>query len=231
MSSAVQRRALSARCPRAALRGPRPTRPPPGRAADSRGNAGAQADGISSGHEGTRVRRTTVREEDGRTMATGDSGPMIVSACLVGMRCVCYPNLVTEDADLAAMVAAGHAIPICPEQAGGLPTPRPAAGIVGGDGNDLWARPGVVFVRNTEGVDVTDAFMRGAREVLHLSGVAASRSALLRDGSPSCGVDTTNVYDEKGALSAIPGPGIVAPLLRSAGVEVLSYARRPRSTS
>jgi len=158
-----------------------------------------------------------------------DSGqPMIVSACLVGMHCVCYPPIVLEDEETIALVRNGRAIPICPEQAGGLPTPRAAAGIVGGTGDDLWKSPDVHYVRTTEGRDVTEAFMSGAQEVLRLARLAGSRKVLLRDGSPSCGVEFTNAYDENGTLRRISGRGVVAPLLESAGIEVLSYEARDR---
>ncbi len=57
----------------------------------------------------------------------------IVSACLAGVRCVNYPSLVFEHEGLVQLVADSLAIPLCSEQLGGLPTPRPPVGFVGGD--------------------------------------------------------------------------------------------------
>src|SRR2546426_10321670 len=98
--------------------------------------------------------------------AEGDSGvsPILVSACLAGLATpptgVAKPNRVVMD-----LVRAGRAILVCPEQLGGLPTPRPAAEIVPGcSGGDVLDGTGRVV--DTEGVDVTAQYLRGAREAL-----------------------------------------------------------------
>lgn len=148
--------------------------------------------------------------------------PIIVSACLTGMRCVCCPSIALDSPAVTALVAMGRAIPVCPEQLGGLPTPRPAAGLVGGAGDDLWDHPGVVHVRTTEGKDVSEQFFRGAQEVLRLAQLSKAKRAILNDGSPSCGVRSTSIFDEGGRLTTAPGSGVLAPLLSSAGIEVMT---------
>lgn len=150
------------------------------------------------------------------------TSPIIVSACLAGMRCVCCPSIVLEDPEVVSLVGQGRAIPICPEQVGGLPTPRPSAGLVGGMGADLWSRPGVVHVLTTERKDVSEQFMRGAREVLRLARLCGAGQAILNEGSPSCGVNSASAFDRDGTLVTLPGPGVVAPLLAGAGIQVMT---------
>lgn len=62
----------------------------------------------------------------------------IVSACLVGVRCVNYPSLMFEHEGVVELFANSLAIPLCSEQLGGLPTPRPPVGFDGGTAEDLW---------------------------------------------------------------------------------------------
>jgi len=82
-------------------------------------------------------------------------------------------------------------IPVCPEQLGGLPTPRPPAEILGGDGADVLS--GTARVINLRGEEVTEAFMRGAEEVLRLARLLGVRRAFLKAKSPSCGLEPLGV--------------------------------------
>ena len=76
---------------------------------------------------------------------------------------------------------------MCPEQFGGLPTPRPPAILVGGDGFDVLAgRAGVV--RPEDGADVTAAFVTGADQCVKLAEIFDIKKALLKSKSPSCGL-------------------------------------------
>lgn len=107
----------------------------------------------------------------------------------------------------------GKALPVCPEQLGGLPTPRPPAQFAKGDGESLLAGKGSL----TAGVgqDVSEAFLKGAREVERLALEIGARRAILCEKSPACG--PTLVWRE-GELVA--GQGVCAALLRRAGLEV-----------
>ena len=152
---------------------------------------------------------------------------IIVSACLAGVRCVNYPSLVFEHKGVVNLVANSRAIPLCPEQLGGLPTPRPPVGIVGGTAEDLWTgMPGLRLV-STEGDDYTEELMKGAWEVLHVTRLAGATKAILHNGSPSCGVTKTSVYDAEGNLVAGEGCGILTWLLRQNGLEVISTDEWP----
>jgi len=100
-------------------------------------------------------------------------------------------------------------IPVCPEQLGGLPTPRMPAEIQ----ND-----GKVLKEN--GDNITETFLNGAKEVLELAKLYKIKFALLKDGSPSCG--SHFVYDGSFNGAKIKGEGITACLLRKNGIKVFS---------
>lgn len=132
---------------------------------------------------------------------------IIVSACLAGVRCLNYPSLVFEHDDVVELVANSLAIPLCSEQLGGLPTPRPPVGFVRGTAEDLWTgSPGIRMV-STEGVDFTEEFMKEAHEVLRIAKMTGATRAILHNVSPSCGVTRTSVFDTEGNPFAGEGCG------------------------
>ncbi|MGE4299194.1 MAG: DUF523 domain-containing protein [Desulfovibrionaceae bacterium] len=126
----------------------------------------------------------------------------LVSACLAGVACRYDGTAVPCDA-VRELVRQGRALPVCPEQLGGLPTPRPPAELVGDR------------VRTRQGQDVTEAFARGAEEALRLALDAGCVGAVLKARSPSCG--RGRVYD--GTFSGVlrPGHGLFAALLLAHG--------------
>ncbi len=109
--------------------------------------------------------------------------PVLVSACLAGLHCRWDGRSCPHPA-VVALVAAGRAVPFCPEQLGGLPTPRPPARLAGGGGREVFE--GKARVLTEQGLDVTEAFLRGAREAALLADTLGSRGAVLKRGSPSC---------------------------------------------
>lgn len=142
---------------------------------------------------------------------------ILVSACLVGCHCR-YDgdtNLINE---LKAMVERGEAIPVCPEQMGGLATPRPPAQIVGGDGHDVLENTAKVITDS--GADVTDQFVKGAQEALQMAKMVNATTAILKERSPSCG--SSMVYDGSFSGKKKPGLGVTATLLRQHGLDVYS---------
>jgi uncharacterized protein YbbK (DUF523 family) len=151
----------------------------------------------------------------------------IVSACLAGVRCVNYPSLVFEHEGVVEIVANQGAIPLCAEQLGGLPTPRPPVGFVGGTAEDLWTgSPGLRLV-SPEGDDFTEQIMKGAWEVLRIAKLTGATRAILNNGSPTCGVAKTSVYDAEGNLNAGEGCGVLSWLLRENGIEVIASDEWP----
>lgn len=123
----------------------------------------------------------------------------VVSACLAGVRCR-YDGSSRTCAAVEQMLARGEAVPVCPEQLGGLPTPRSPAE----------QRDGGVFTK--DGQDVTVQFKRGALEALGIAQKAGCKEAILKSRSPSCGVG--QVYGGSFSGKLVPGDGVFAALLK-----------------
>lgn len=142
---------------------------------------------------------------------------MLVSACLCGINCR-YNGSGDSNPVFLELLKKGEIIPICPEQLGGLPTPRTAAEIVTYKGTDVIS--GQARVINKDGIDVSNEFIRGAYETLSIARSADIKCAVLKSRSPSCGVD--QIYD--GTFSSIirSGDGVTAALLKQNGITVIS---------
>jgi uncharacterized protein YbbK (DUF523 family) len=128
----------------------------------------------------------------------------LVSACLIGLQ-TRYDGKIKQSTACTKAVAGAVCIPVCPEQLGGLPTPRVAADLVGGDGQDVLAGNARVITRNGE--DVTRNFILGAKQVLKIARQNDVTKIFLKAGSPSCGLT--------------PRIGVTAAPLESAGFEVV----------
>ncbi|MDQ7794738.1 MAG: 2-thiouracil desulfurase family protein [bacterium] len=111
-----------------------------------------------------------------------EQSPLLVSACLAGVRCRWDGRCCSHPA-VVALVEEGRAVPVCPEQLGGLPTPRRPARLTASGENVL---DGSARVVDDQGVDVTASFLRGAGEVAALARLMSSAEAILKRGSPSC---------------------------------------------
>jgi uncharacterized protein YbbK (DUF523 family) len=109
-------------------------------------------------------------------------------------------------------------IPICPEQLGGLATPRIPAEIIGGDGNDVL--DGKARVINQDGQDVTSYFLKGAEEVKKIAQLFSVQEAILKEHSPSCGVKNIYTGDFCGNLK--PGMGVTTASLKRLGIKISS---------
>ncbi len=140
---------------------------------------------------------------------------ILISACLLGVNCK-YNGKNNFKDRISKHLKNKRIIPICPEQLGGLPTPRPSAEIEGGDGQDVLN--GKATVINREGKDVTEEFIKGAYEVLKLAKILGTTKAILRSKSPSCGVG--KIYNGKFDGTLTEGDGVTAALLKSEGIEV-----------
>ncbi|HHW98886.1 MAG TPA: DUF523 domain-containing protein [Firmicutes bacterium] len=141
--------------------------------------------------------------------------PILFSACLAGLPCR-YDGKSKPNEEVMALVAAGLAIPVCPEQLGGLSTPRSAAEIVGGDGHDVLAGKARVF--NRDGIDVSQQFIRGAQAVGELARFGGVKVAILQERSPSCG--TTQIYDGTFSGQLRSGQGVTGARLALLGLVV-----------
>ncbi|MCZ8179305.1 MAG: DUF523 domain-containing protein [Rhizobium sp.] len=145
---------------------------------------------------------------------------ILISACLLG-RPVRYDGKGKPLADprIERWKAQGRLVGFCPEQAGGLPTPRPPAEIEGGmSGEDVLA--GRARVMEVTGGDVTEAFVEGGKKAVAFAREQGCDVALLIDGSPSCG--SGFIYDGSFSGTRHPGFGVTAALMRQAGIAVFS---------
>ena len=143
---------------------------------------------------------------------------ILVSSCLLG-EAVRYDGKGYAPGDLLQRwFAEGRVVPLCPELAGGLPTPRAAAEISGGQGAEVL--DGLLPVLSIDGEDVSAAFRCGAAQALRLVGQHAIRIALLKADSPSCANHST--YDGSFSGRKVAGEGVTAALLRRAGVQVFN---------
>lgn len=146
-----------------------------------------------------------------------------VSACLLGRPCRydggARPHSGVRDWADRVRAAGGEVVPVCPEELGGLGTPRPAAELKGGDGHAVLH--GVARVRRlADDADVTDAFLAGA--VAAAQRVEGAEEAVLKARSPSCGCGATHI-DGK----VRPGDGVFAALLRAQGLTLRTEADLP----
>ena len=128
----------------------------------------------------------------------------LVSGCLMGLKTRYDGQVITHETCRKA-VADGIWLPVCPEQIGGLATPRMAADLVDGDGNDVLAGRARVITR--DGSDVTENFIEGARQVLEIARRQKIEKVFLKARSPSCGL--------------APKIGVTAALLVSEGYTVV----------
>lgn len=151
-------------------------------------------------------------------MTRSELPKVLVSACLLGQP-VRYDGRASGHPDvLQRWQAEGRVVPLCPEVAGGLPTPRPPAEIPGGQGGQVL--DGQVRVITIGGDDVSDAFLSGAQQALALVRRHGIGVAVLKSGSPSCGNRLT--YDGSFSGVKVAGEGVTAALLRREGVLVFS---------
>lgn len=134
---------------------------------------------------------------------------ILVSGCLVGINCK-YNGGNNLDERILNLVKEGKAIPVCPEQLGGLKTPRNPSEIQNKDGKR--------YITTCDGEDVTNEYERGAEEVLNLAKELDIKEAILQPRSPSCGKGL--IYDGTFSNNKIEGNGITAELLMKNGIKV-----------
>ena len=137
---------------------------------------------------------------------------LLISACLLG--CRCRYDGASKVHPLAAELAERHElVPVCPEQLGGLATPRPPA------------ERREDRVVTAAGADVTAQYRRGAEEALGLCRFFGCQAAVLKERSPSCGGG--QIYDGTFTGTLTEGDGVTAELLRAAGVPVYGESQLP----
>jgi len=133
---------------------------------------------------------------------------IIVSACLAGINCR-YDGKNNYNEKIKKIIDAGYEIVfVCPEQLGGLATPRPPAEI----------KKDKVFTKG--GRDVTYQFQKGANETLKIAELLDIKVAILKGKSPSCG--SSMVYDGTFSNKIVEGEGVTSKLLKKNGIKVIN---------
>jgi uncharacterized protein YbbK (DUF523 family) len=144
---------------------------------------------------------------------------VLVSACLLGEAVRYHGGDATcQHPVLARWRREGRIVPFCPEIAGGLGVPRPAAEILGDGGAAVLSGTGRVL--DVKGRVVTAEFVEGGRLALERARENHIRVAILKDGSPSCG--SGFIFDGSFRGSTRPGVGVTTALLAQNGLRVFS---------
>ena len=131
----------------------------------------------------------------------------ICSACLLGINCR-YNGELKPNQKVIELAKHETLIPICPEQLGGLPTPREACEQKGEE----------VFSKT--GKNLTILFKNGAIEVLKIIKLFKVKEAILKKNSPSCGCG--KIYNGEFNGTIINGDGVLTKLLKKNGIKVIS---------
>jgi uncharacterized protein YbbK (DUF523 family) len=140
----------------------------------------------------------------------------LISACLLGMRCTWSGND-NKNERAIQLSRVETLIPVCPEQLGGLATPRAPQEIQAGTGDDVLDNECRVLNRN--GKDVTSEFITGAEETLEIARQLNIKEFIARSRSPSCGCG--QIYDGTFRDRLIDGDGVTTALLRRNGIRII----------
>lgn len=132
---------------------------------------------------------------------------ILVSACLLGL-CCRYDGKEKADGRVLELLKRDDIllIPVCPEQLGGMETPRLPS-----------ERRGEAVV-NRSGEDVTEYYRKGAVQALKLAELYGCKAAILKERSPSCGKG--QIYDGTFSGTLTEGDGVTAELLKSHGIQI-----------
>jgi uncharacterized protein YbbK (DUF523 family) len=138
---------------------------------------------------------------------TGNNVNILVSACLLGVDCrYCGTGLLNEK--VTKLKDKHNLIPVCPEQLGGLTTPRNPVELVNG------------LALDKNGNDYTKQFLKGAEETLKIAELLDCTTAILKSNSPSCGFG--KIHDGNFEGSLVEGSGFTAAMLEEKGIKVMT---------
>jgi len=142
----------------------------------------------------------------------------LISACLLGIKCA-WDGQDNYKSDKAIdFLNSETLMPVCPEQLGGLKTPRAPQEIQGGTGEDVL--DGKCKVLNIDGEDVTQEFINGAEETLKIVRLFHIEEFIGKSRSPSCGCG--QIYDGTFSRKLIGGDGVTTALLKRNGIRVVA---------
>jgi len=148
----------------------------------------------------------------------GNKNIKLCSACLLGIKCAWDGNNRYKNKKVIKLSKEATIIPVCPEQLGGLPTPRIPQEIQGCSGEKILDGKG--RVKNRNGEDVTKQFILGAKETLKIAKIFNAKEFIAKQKSPSCGCGKT--YDGSFSGKLVRGDGVTAALLKRNRIKVIS---------
>lgn len=133
-----------------------------------------------------------------RLFEDGPGEPVLISACLLGIPCRWHGRRAKRRDKLIERLQQKYVlVPVCPEQLGGMPTPRTSETLNGTGAQVL--DDGLRLIAPETGEDVTDYHVKGSRYVLELAEIVGATRAYLKGGSPSC--------DREGVTGEVLGRG------------------------
>lgn len=135
---------------------------------------------------------------------------ILASGCLLGIPCR-YDGSGNLEEAVKKLMDYHNIIPVCPEQLGGMPTPRIPCEKCGNR------------VMNRDGEDMTEYFKAGADTVKGLAELYSCHMAVLKERSPSCGSGL--IYDGSFSGTKTFGDGVTAELLKQENMVVLGESR------
>lgn len=142
---------------------------------------------------------------------------VLISACLIGINCN-YKGESKPCEKAIKLARMSKAIPFCPEQLGGLCTPRSGARILSGNGLDVLDKKARLITDDSK--DVTDEYIKGAEKVLKMAKIFNISAVVLKQGSPSCGNGKTQGGESK--RERVLGDGVTTALLKKNGIKIYS---------
>jgi uncharacterized protein YbbK (DUF523 family) len=141
----------------------------------------------------------------------------LISACLLGIKCEWDGKDRYKNDGAIELLKGEFLIPVCPEQLGGLPTPRPRQEIQGGNGEDVLNKKCEVI--NENGENVTEEFIKGAEETLKIAKLFCVKEFIGKSNSPSCGCG--KIFDGTFSRKLIAGDGVTTALLKRNGIKII----------
>ena len=145
--------------------------------------------------------------------------PILVSGCLLGINCT-FSGKNRKNEKVVNLLKNHSLVPVCPEQLGGLSTPRAPQIIEKGSGEDVL--DGKSHVINRNGKADTESFIRGAQEALKIAKLIGVKLAILKEKSPSCGVHKIYNHLNKTEDDLVDGQGVTTALLKRNGFLIFS---------
>ena len=142
----------------------------------------------------------------------------LISACLLGIKCAWDGKDIYKSDKAIELSNSEMLMPVCPEQLGGLRTPRAPQEIQGGTGEDVL--DGKCEVLNIDGEDITQEFIAGAEEILKIVKLFRIEEFIGKSRSPSCGCG--QIYDGTFSQQLIDGDGVTTASLKRNGIRVIT---------